>query len=258
MKKIILLAIFVFALFWTVNAEKYCTREYNPVVGTDWKTYANPCVAENAWALKKEKKIEKKVVCPMNYAPVTINWVTYSNQCIAEASWAYKTEKIDNEKVLNSYLDIKISFPMPETDSKKFLEKYGKICDTATDGVNSFMIKDGKFLGSTRVWYPENFKPVYTCIAYKWLLMEDYIENNFYKSLEKLSLSEMKKINSVLKNFYEKEKDFVKNFENSAKLSEKIDEMKKTRKLSEKNIAVLDYIKYQISELFIDENTINY
>lgn len=215
MKKIILLAIFVFALFGTANAEKFCTREYDPVVWTDWQTYPNKCAAENAWALKKGKKI------------------------------------VTNEKILNSYLDFSMNFPMSETDSKKFLEKYGKICNTASDSVNIHFIENWKFLGSTRVWIPENFKPVYDCIAYKWLVLDFELKEIFEKSLEHLSVSEMKTINSALKKFYENEKDFFKNLEKTVKLVEKIEKIKMTSRFSSpKNLAILDYVKYQVIDLF--------
>lgn len=212
MKKIIFILIFSFFTLNLVNAEEYCTREYNPVIWSDWKIYSNPCLARNAWVYVESKKI-------------------------------------DNEKILNSYLDFSLKFPVAERDSEIFLKKYWNICQTATDSINFISIEDSNFFSTTLILPPENFKPNYTCLSYKWLSLDDKIKKNFEKSLEKLSVLEIKKINFILKDFYSKEKDFLKNLEKTKKLVEKIDILKKNTK-SEKNILILDYIKYQVINLF--------
>lgn len=256
MKKIFLV-IFMFLTIWVfnfANAETLwvCTREYNPVVWTDWKTYSNPCVAKQAWVYKEEN-ISENIACPAIYLPVVwTDWKTYSNECMAKAAWAYESKKIvTNEKVLHSYLDFSFDFPMSLNSEKEFLEKYWKICSTATDSINIHFVRDWKLAWSTRVWIPENFKPSYSCKSYNWLVLDFELRETFEKSLDYLSVEEMKLINSALKNFYSSEKDFFKNLERTVKLVEKIEKIKMTSKFSsQKPVAVLDYVKYQVIDLF--------
>lgn len=215
MKKYILVLVWILflSLFSFVKADFICTMIYSPVVWTDWKTYGNECLAKVAWAF-----------------------------------W----EKVENEKILNSYLDFSLENKIFETNREKFLEKYWKICSTASDGVNILSIKDGKFFTSTRAWYPENFTPFYSCISFSWFSNDDIVKINFEKSLEKLTLLEIKEINDILKKFYSRENNYLKNIEKSIILLKKIDELRNNN-LSEKNILILDYVKYQIIELITEK-----
>jgi|GEM_PF-3069284 hypothetical protein len=54
-------------------------------------------------------------------------------------------------KTLNSHLDFSVALPGPIIDKKIFLEKYGKICKTASDSVNTLFVNNGEFVGSTRI-----------------------------------------------------------------------------------------------------------
>lgn len=217
MKKTILLVIFwiIFSLNVSNADNNYaCADIYSPVIWTDWKTYWNECEAKKAWFWNENKQL-------------------------------------DDKKLLYSYLDFKISFPMPISDEKEFLEKYWKVCVSASDSINTHFIKDGEIVWSTRIWVPENFKASYTCVAFEWLVLDENLEKNFENSLKKLSLDDIKKINFALRNFYKDSKDFDWNLVKTQALVKKIDKIKETSKFrTEKPILVLDYIKYQVIELF--------
>lgn len=75
-----------------------CTAQYDPICGTDGKTYGNPCELTSLSCMRKNNvvklhhgqcspaKVEKflgcQMMCNRNYAPVCgTDGVTYSNQC---------------------------------------------------------------------------------------------------------------------------------------------------------------------------------
>lgn len=233
-----------------------CTAIYAPVIWTDGKKYPNACMAEAAGALVKEE--QKTFACPLIYMPVV--WTdgkTYSNSCMAKAAGAWDDP---DTKTLNSHLDFSVALPGPITDQKIFLQKYGKICKTASDSINTLFINNGEFVFSTKIWVPENFKPSYTCIAYNDLVLTDEEKDLFNLAYNWLTLNDIKIINTFLKNNFAFEKDVFKNVENAQKLVKAIDkklsEVSKSQKNNDETWRiknVLNYLKYQIKDLFSEK-----
>jgi len=233
-----------------------CTKIYAPVIWTDGKEYSNACMAEAAGALVKEE--QKTFACTLIYMPVV--WTdgkTYSNSCMAKAAGAWDDS---DTKTLNSHLDFSVALPGPIIDKKIFLEKYGKICKTASDSVNTLFVNNGEFVGSTRIWVPENFKPSYTCIAYNDLVLTNEEKDLFNLAYNWLTLNDIKIINTFLKNNFAYEKDVFKNVENAQKfvkaIDKKLSEVSKSQKNNDETWRirnVLNYLKYQIKDLFSEE-----
>lgn len=273
-KKIIattlLVALWTTSLFTTTNAfnmDNACTLEYSPVIWTDWKTYWNKCFAKKAWVYREyqvidDSKFDLWKACTLEYMP--IKWIdgkTYPNKCAAKQAGAYHEDMddnldvddivFDNEKLLNTYLDFNIPMPMPEINKEVFLKKYGKQCISASDGTNRLMIKDWKIIGWTKIASHPYQKPQYTCLVFKDLEITEELEDKFDMAVEFLSLEDIKKANEALTKYFNswKKETFEKSFEKATKLVKRIEKIE-TKKLSERNIHLLTYLKYQTMELF--------
>lgn len=79
------------------------------------------------------------------------------------------------------------------------------ICKTATDGVNTFMMKDGEVFAGTKVGYPQNFTAEWKCVTY---IGEDMLHwsqndrNHFNALLSNIDEGEMNKVNYVLERIH--------------------------------------------------------
>ncbi len=75
-------------------------------------------------------------------------------------------------QTLNQTEDMQTPDTMPQTinpsfDSKEDFEKaQGYICETATDGTNTYMMKDGMVAGGTKIAAPEGTQEVWMCQKY--------------------------------------------------------------------------------------------
>jgi len=49
---------------------------------------------------------------------------------------------------------------------ESFERSEGHICESASDWVNTFMMKEGKVFAGTKIGYPENFTPTWKCNSY--------------------------------------------------------------------------------------------
>lgn len=238
---------------WVCKEDRVCPAVYDPVCWVDWITYWNSC---DAWNMKIAYKWECKILddvpraCNAIYEPVCwVDWVTYGNKC---AAWDVKIAHSWECKVSNNahLLDFSIAFPTPIKDEKEFLEKYGKVCLSATDWINTLMISNWQISATTLIWTPEWFKPAYVCKSFEWLNLDNSLKERFEIAIKNLPEKYQKKINSALVRFYtSKNREFLEQVEITQKLVKKIDEY--ASKIKNKNsVYILDYMKYQVIDLF--------
>ncbi len=105
-------------------------------------------------------------------------------------------------------------------DSKEDFESTeGQICETASDGVNTFMMKDGKVFAGTKIWYPNDFEPEWQCESY----VSDNIigwsqsdKNEFNTLLERTSDSDkaiiagwVQKVENILMEYPESKREML-------------------------------------------------
>ena len=234
---------------WTCEdfkINKACPADYKPVCGADWITYWNKC---DAWDVKIAYEGECKAkdkICTTEYKPVCgADWVTYGNKC---AAWNvmiahdWECKKTEKKK-------FDIEFPAPISSEKEFLEKYGKICSTAHDWVNTILVRNGKFEATTLIWTIWKQNPAYKCIAFNWLKMTDQLKANYSAALKNLPVKYQEKASSALEKFFSSEKDFVKKVEKSQKVVEAIDNLYYKVKNKEATY-LLDYLKYEVINAF--------
>lgn len=95
----------------------------------------------------------------------------------------------------------------------------GQICESATDGVNTFMMKEGKVFAGTKVGYPEDFTAEWKCNSY----VSDRIigwsqsdKNEFNTLLERTSDSDKTiiaggviKVENILNKYPESKRDML-------------------------------------------------
>lgn len=105
-------------------------------------------------------------------------------------------------------------------DSKEDFEfTEGQICETATDGVNTFMMKDAQVFAGTKIWYPDDFEPEWQCLSYvsdsitSWSQSD---KNEFNTLLDRTSDSDkaiiagwVEKVENILMKYPESKRDML-------------------------------------------------
>ena len=104
-------------------------------------------------------------------------------------------------------------------EKEDFESTEGQICETASDGVNTFMMKDGEVFAGTKIWYPEDFEPEWQCVSY----VSDTIigwsqsdKNEFNTLLERTPDSDkeivagwVQKVENILMDYPESKRDML-------------------------------------------------
>lgn len=104
-------------------------------------------------------------------------------------------------------------------EKEDFESTEGQICETASDGVNTFIMKDGEVFAGTKIWYPEDFEPEWQCVSYfsdsiVWFSQSD--KNEFNTLLERTPDTDkeivaggVQKVNNILSKYPVSQRDRI-------------------------------------------------